>query len=323
MKASRRRILVTGGAGFIGAAVSKALLVQGHAVTVLDNLERGAPKNLGHALDQIEMINADIRDRAAVMEAVQGKETVFHLAYINGTRHFYEQPDLVLDVGVRGMINMIDALEAASIQDFFLASSSEVYQTPATIPTDEQAPLSIPDPRNPRYSYGGGKITCELMTLHWAKKFVDRTIIFRPHNVYGFDMGPDHVIPELSQKLVAAGQKQGGDNIDLQLKGDGSATRAFIHIDDFTRAITLLLAHGHDGEIYHIGTSEEVSIAHLAHEIGACLGYNINLVSGPTPTGETPRRAPDIRLMRSLGFSPEISLGRGVKRYVEDYLASL
>lgn len=323
MNTPERKILVTGGAGFIGAAICRALADAGHKVTVLDNFERGAPKNLGPSLEKIELINADIRDADAVKSAVQGKDTVFHLAYINGTRHFYEQPDLVLDVGVRGMINVIDALQAAEVRDFFLASSSEVYQTPATVPTDEQASLSIPDPRNPRFSYGGGKITCELMALHWARKFVSRTVIFRPHNVFGFDMGFDHVVPELTKKLVVLAKDTDGEPVALPIKGDGSATRAFIYIDDFVKGVLLLLNRGEDGSIYHIGTSEEVTISQLAHEIGRSLGCQVELVPGPVPEGETPRRAPDIALMQSLGFAPKTSLAEGVRRYVDAYLDSL
>ena len=82
-----------------------------------------------------------------------------------------------------------------------LASSSEVYQTPPQVPTDESAPLVVPDPLNPRYSYGGGKIISELMAINYGRKYFERVLIFRPHNVYGPDMGFEHVIPQFALRL--------------------------------------------------------------------------------------------------------------------------
>ena len=128
-----------------------------------------------------------------VEKATQGMDEVHHLAFVNGTEFFYSQPDLVLDVGVRGMVNVIDACRKHGIGTLVLASSSEVYQTPPKVPTDETAPLAIPDPLNPRYSYGGGKLISELMAINYGRKYFNRVLIFRPHNVYGPDMGWEHV----------------------------------------------------------------------------------------------------------------------------------
>ena len=94
------------------------------------------------------------------------------------------------------------------VKNFFLASSSEVYQNPFKIPTDEGEMLKIPDIHNPRYSYGGGKIISELYGIHFAKKFLKKFIIFRPHNVYGADMGNEHVIPEFINRFKKLGNKK-------------------------------------------------------------------------------------------------------------------
>ena len=102
---------------------------------------------------------------------------------------FYTKPELVLDIGIKGIVNVIEASISKGIKDFVLASSSEVYQTPPVVPTSENVPLVVPDPLNPRYSYGGGKIISELMAINYGRKYFDRTVIFRPHNVYGPDMG--------------------------------------------------------------------------------------------------------------------------------------
>ena len=135
-------------------------------------------------------------------------DEVHHLAFVNGTEFFYSQPDLVLDVGVRGMVNVIDSCRKHNIGTLMLASSSEVYQTPPKVPTDETAPLAIPDPLNPRYSYGGGKLISELMAINYGRKYFNRVLIFRPHNIYGPDMGWEHVVPQLALRLNAAAQAQ-------------------------------------------------------------------------------------------------------------------
>ena len=139
---SARRILVTGGSGFIGSALVKALVKAGHNVRVLDDNSRGAPRRLSEVENDIEFVAGDIRDAAAVDKAAQGMDEVHHLAFVNGTEFFYSPPDLVLDVGVRGMINVIDACRARNVGTLILASSSEVYQTPPQVPTDESAPLT-------------------------------------------------------------------------------------------------------------------------------------------------------------------------------------
>ena len=93
-----------------------------------------------------------------MLKACEGVDSVFHLAFVNGTEFFYSMPDLVLEVGVKGMVNVLDACLHHNIKELFLASSSEVYQTPQNIPTNETEPLSVPDPLNPPYSYCSGKI---------------------------------------------------------------------------------------------------------------------------------------------------------------------
>ena len=161
-------ILVTGGSGFIGAGLVKALVKAGHAVRVLDDNSRGAMRRLQEVAGGIEFIPGDIRDSAAVTRAVHGMDEVHHLAFVNGTQFFYSKPQLVLDVGIRGMLNVLDACLEHNVPELFLASSSEVYQTPPRIPTDENVPLSIPDPMNPRYSYAGGKIISEMLAINYG-----------------------------------------------------------------------------------------------------------------------------------------------------------
>lgn len=302
-------ILVTGGTGFIGAALVRGLVEQGHAVRVLDNGMRGAARRLRDVAGEVEMIDADIRDAPAVSRAVAGCDAVFHLAYINGTRYFYEIPHTVLEVGVKGTLNVLDAVVEHGVGRLLYASSSEVYQTPPTVPTDETVPASIPDVTNPRYSYGGGKLIGELLTLNYQRAHDFAGVVFRPHNIYGPDMGGEHVIPAFCVRIAELKEKGGA----FRMQGDGSATRAFCHIDDCVRALLLLLEKGEAGGVYHVGDDrDEISIRELAERLMRIAGVEAEFEEIPMPPGATNRRCPDVGRLRSLGYRPATVLDEGL-----------
>ncbi len=310
---SKKKYLVTGGTGFIGSALVKRLVKEGYKVRVLDNNIRGVPENLKEVEAQIEIINADIRDAIQVQNAIKGVDSVIHLAYINGTEFFYTKPELVLEIAVKGIVNVIDGCMKESVKELILASSSEVYQTPKIVPTDESAQLIVPDPMNPRYSYGGGKIISELMAINYGRKHFNKVMIFRPHNVYGPAMGWEHVIPQLVLRMKELSLKEKSKEIKFPIQGTGKETRAFVFIDDFIGGLMLMLEKGRHLEIYHIGTTEEISIAEVASEIGNYFGKKIKLVSGKPAEGSTPRRCPDIAKIKKLGYRPKTSFKKGLQ----------
>jgi nucleoside-diphosphate-sugar epimerase len=309
---SARRILVTGGSGFIGSALVKALLLQGEAVRVLDDNSRGALRRLHEVERDIEFINGDIRDAAAVEAALRGIDEVHHLAFVNGTATFYSAPDLVLDVGVKGIVNVIDGCRRHNVGRLILASSSEVYQSPPQVPTDESVPLVVPDPLNPRLSYGAGKIISEMMVINYGRKHFERALIFRPHNVYGPDMGFDHVIPQFALRLKRAVEAQARGPLSFPIQGSGAETRSFCHVDDLVRGVMVMREKGEHLNIYHIGTTEEVSIADLARRMAAVAGRDIALVPSAVLAGSTPRRCPDVSKLAALGYSPRVALDDGL-----------
>lgn len=311
--------LVTGGLGFLGAPLVRALVKAGDRVRVLDNGFRGSVERLGEVREDVQRIQGDIRDAERVEHALRGVDAVCHLAFINGTRHFYEQPAHVIDVGVKGMINVVEGCLRTGVRELCLASSSEVYQTPAHIPTDESVPLVVPDPANPRYSYGGTKILCELMALHYGREHFERVLIFRPHNVFGPDMGQEHVIPQLTERILAFKGTCGEADVPLQIQGTGSQTRSFMYIDDCIEAIMVILERGAHRNIYHVGTMTPVAIGEVAHRIAQHLGVRVTLVPGPEAPGGTPRRCPDTRKLERLGFHPHVSFEEGLRRTVDWY----
>jgi dTDP-glucose 4,6-dehydratase/UDP-glucose 4-epimerase len=317
-----KTFLVTGGAGFLGSALVKKLLGQGHAVRVLDDMSRGRPRRLADVEAKIELVHGDVRDFGAVDKATRGVDAVCHLAFVNGTEFFYSKPKLVLEVGVKGAIHTLDAAAKHGVREYFVLSSSEVYQSPPKIPTDESAPLIVPDPMNPRYSYGGGKIITELLSIHYAKEHFDRMVIVRPHNVYGPDMGWEHVIPQFALRAAEAIESQPSGAVRFKILGDGAQTRAFCHIDDFTDGCWLAFSKGEARGIYHVGTQEELSIKQLAAAVFQVLGRDATIEPSEPPKGETSRRCPDVTKVSRLGYAPKVPLARGLEETVRWYVAN-
>lgn len=315
-----KKTLVTGGLGFLGAPLVRALIERGEAVRVLDNSSRGSLERLGPAAKDAEIIPGDIRDPALVRTSVAGTDRVLHLAFVNGTEYFYKFPAYVLDVGVKGMINVLDSCIQEGVKTLVVASSSEVYQTPPVVPTPETVALSCPDPLNPRYSYGGGKIISELMALNYGRSFFERVVVFRPHNVYGPAMGYEHVIPQFIGRLQTLSRQSAARPLAFPIQGSGSQTRSFIYIDDCTAGLLLTIDKGEHLGIYHIGTMDELSIGDLAFSVARQMGIEITLVPGPEAPGGTLRRCPDIRKLTSLGFRPRFTLSDGLMPTVRWYL---
>lgn len=316
------KILVTGGSGFIGSAIVRGLLERGHAVRVLDDNSRGNPRRLEGVMDDIEFVAGDVRNAETVDKAIQGVDIVAHLAFVNGTEYFYTKPKLVLEVGVKGSLNTLDSAIRHGVKEYWYMSSSEVYQTPPTVPTAEDAPFFIPDPLNPRYSYGGGKIAGELLTINYGRDVFEKTIVVRPHNVYGPDMGFEHVIPQFVMRAAKAVEAQPEGVIQFPIQGDGSQMRSFVYIDDFADGALLAFLKGEKLGIYHVGTMEERTIGEVAASVVRTFGRDVEIVPGELPKGGTNRRCPDTAKVAALGYSPKVSFEDGVKRTADWYTAN-
>lgn len=314
-----KRVLVTGGTGFLGSALVRHLIRDGHQVRVLDDDSRGDVGRLGDVRSDFEFIPGDVRNPDAVRRATQGMDAVAHLAFINGTEFFYQKPELVLEIAVKGAMNTLESAIAEGVEDYYLMSSSEVYQEPPVVPTNEQVPFSIPDPLNPRYSYAGGKIISELLAINYGRKHFRRLVIVRPHNAYGPNMGNEHVIPQFALKLKEAVRQRPTGRLPLPIQGDGTQTRSFVYVDDFTDGCALAFLEGEHLGIYHVGTEDEVSIAAVAGHVARAIGREVELQPGPPAPGGTSRRCPDTTRIRALGFAPKVSLKEGIERTVAWY----
>lgn len=307
----KENILVTGGMGCIGSALCNRLVKQGHWVTALDNNSRDPDFDLLH--NDVEIAILDIRNKNHLFDGGEKFDTIYHLAAINGTSNFYNNPFLVLDVGIKGTLNIINYARKFA-KKLIVFSSSEVYNIPTQIPTTEEERLIIPDPHNPRFSYAGSKIAAELLTIHSGLN----SAIIRPHNVIIPGEKDGHLIPDIINKIMTA--TSSSYEVPISIQGDGTETRSFVFIDDFIDGL-LIAAENTNVKcpIFNIGTENEIKISDLVHMIADILEVKIKIVPGKLTEGSTLRRCPSIEKIRKLGYEPKVGLREGLEKTIKWY----
>lgn len=317
------KILITGGAGFIGSTLCKQLSEQNHQIIAFDNFSRKSHLNNMHG---IETYDGDVRQSEHLHGALKKHgqfDALWHLAYINGTSTFYSNPELVLDVGVKGAINTLDLALEHNIKNYILCSTSEVYNEPTQVPTPENERILIPDIHNPRFSYSGGKIISELLAIHYGAKQGLETKIFRPHNIYGSNMGTEHVIPQLIKKILFPNNPKFIDQkLVVPIQGTGLETRSFCYIEDAIRQM-IMASNDEASEtapIYNIGNEDEISINQLALLIADILNIQIVIDSEEKPLlGSSGRRCPSMNKLNKLGYKSSYNLRDGLTQTIEWY----
>lgn len=316
------KVLITGGAGFIGFHLARFLAEQNYEVVICDNLFKekmeGDLKDLcGH--ENITFINCDLTNKEELEKLGGEYDHVYHLAAINGTRYFYEIPHEVLRVNVLSLINVLEWAKGACIGKLLFSSSSEVYAGMARVqelpvPTSENVCLIIDDPYNPRVSYAGSKIIGELFVINYSKAYSLSVTIVRYHNIYGPRMGYEHVIPEFCMRILRRENP-------FRIYG-GKETRAFCYVDDAVKATKLVMEKERtNGEIVHIGNpSQEITILNLAQNMFNLFDFHPSIEILPAPKGSVARRCPNIdKLFRLTGFCPKVSLDEGTLKTFEWY----
>lgn len=323
------KVLITGGAGFVGYHLAKRLLAQkGYRVTVADNFFRGRYDDDFKALiarPNITFIKGDLTDPRVWRKLGRGYDHVYHLVGINGTRLFYEIPHEVLRIGVSTTMNALDWFRTQNKKKdakILYTSSNEAYGSALEafgklpIPTPEDVPLVIADTYNPRWSYGGQKLIGELFFIHYAKAYDFRMSIVRPHNFYGPRAGYEHVIPEIVGRANA--------QVDPFTIFGADDTRSFCYIDDAVEAIQKVMeSKKTDGGTYHIGTKEETGIKDLIETIfNHCDWHPKKTVVKKSPKGSVKRRLADVsKIKRDTGWSARTPLNKGLKQTIEWYRA--
>lgn len=319
------RILITGGAGFIGYHLARHHVRLGDDVTILDNHSKDGgsfdSKFRALAADRaVTVVNADLTKPVSPPKRLGHIDIVYHLAAINGTELFYKIPFQLARANVLMTINLLDWLADGSVGRLVYASTSEVYAGCEQvgllrIPTDESIPVVFPQPTDARFSYGTSKFLGEFLTLSFGRDHGVSSTVVRYHNIYGPRMGSRHVVPQLIQRL-AAGERP------LRVYG-GRETRAFCYVDDAVEATyRVATTAACANEVVHIGNPrEEICIERLARLVMKHCRREVDIVDCERRSGSVTRRCPDIsKLTRLTGFEPSVPLEEGLSRTVEWYV---
>jgi UDP-glucuronate decarboxylase len=303
------RIVVTGGAGFIGSHLCDELIKQGHEVIAVDNLFTGTKRNMRSLVQHpnFEFIRHDVTEPLLV-ECDQ----VYHLACPASPVHYQYNPIKTIKTNVTGTINMLGVAKRVHAR-FLLASTSEVYGDPLQHPQVESYWGNV-NPIGPRSCYDEGKRVAETLTVGYRDQgHVDARIV-RIFNTYGprmlFDDG----------RVVSNFIVQALKGEDITVYGEGQQTRSFCFVDDLVKGIMATMnREGFSGPV-NLGNPNEMTILDLAKKIISMTGSKSKIVNKPLPTDDPVRRQPDISLAKKeLGWGPTVDLGAGLERTIADF----
>jgi nucleoside-diphosphate-sugar epimerase len=311
------KVLVTGGAGFIGFHLSSFLVKHGYKLTILDNFARGVEdKDFEELISKknVQFVKGDITKESTFEKLDSDFDYIYHLAAINGTENFYKIPDKVLKVGAVGTLNILDWFSQCKKGKILFSSSSEVYSgglkllgDKFPIPTPEDVPLVVDDPTNLRWSYGASKIIGEVAMYAYAKAYNINFSIIRYHNIYGPRMGFEHVIPQFIGRIMKKDDP-------FKIFG-GEETRTFCFIDDAIFATKMVMeSNKTNRETIHIGRNDgEIKIIDLAKRLFKIAKVNPAIEINKAPLGSVMRRCPDTTKLKSLGFKAKTDLNEGLR----------
>ena len=312
-----KRWLVTGGVGFIGHHLTRALLERGDAVRVLDDFsDEPYPERLKrhHAAalsstfgERLTIAQACVTDRATARRLAEGTDGVLHLAGLAGVRPSFADPARYAVVNVEGTATQLDAAHAAGTPLFVFASSSSVYGNATPLPASEAAAAITPES-----PYAATKRGAELVIAAMARKApLVRCPVLRFFTVYGPWQRPEMAISSFVKKVLA------GEPITIF--GDGSMRRDFTHVDDIVRGVLAAVDRAPAGvRPYNLGSGAPVTLAELVAAIGSATGKEPNVERAPVPLGDVDATFADISRARSeLGWEPRIGLEAGLETVVD------
>ena len=306
------KILITGGAGFIGSHLCDKYTKKGDTVLCLDNFMNGNLMNIRHLLNyrNFKLINGDIRDFDLLEKMMRDVDAVFHLAaQIHVDRSIIE-PKLTYEINVLGTHNVLEVARMYDVEKLIYASTSEVYGSAQYVPMDEKHPLNAPHP------YGASKIAADRMCYAYIETYGMNICIMRPFNIYGprqKDSGYGGAISLFTKRVLS--------NMPPIIYGDGEQTRDFIFIDDVVDAcLHAISCKNCVGETINVGSGMETPINKLARIISSLFGMRkIKPVYTKPRIGEVRRSCADIsKAKKLLGLKPKVSLEEGLRKLVAE-----
>jgi UDP-glucose 4-epimerase len=297
------KILVTGGAGFIGSHLVGALLELNYEVTVLDNFSTGRPENLAHVINRVKLVQCDISSLGEWSKELKSVDWVFHLAALADIVPSIQNPDEYFKSNVDGTFNLLQIAKAAEVKRFVYAASSSCYGIPDQYPTKECAEI------RPQYPYALTKRLGEELVMHWANIYKLPALSLRFFNVYGTRSRTSGTYGAvfgvfLAQKLAQQ---------PLTVVGDGEQTRDFTYVTDVVNALITAAQSQKIAEIYNVGSGKTISVNRLVELLG---GDKVHIPKRP---GEPDCTFADIqKIQNELNWKPAISIEEGVAKVVEN-----
>ncbi|MDR3639339.1 MAG: GDP-mannose 4,6-dehydratase [Isosphaeraceae bacterium] len=316
------RVLITGGAGFIGSHLSDAYLARGDEVFVLDDLSTGSMENIKHlkAHPRFDYTIESVHHASVVAELVDQCDVVFHLAAAVGVKLIVESPVRTIETNVHGTEVVLQQANKKK-KRVLIASTSEVYGLSNQVPFREDGNLVMGATTKGRWSYACSKAIDEFLALaYWREKKLPTTVVRLFNTVGPRQTGQYGMVIPTFVKQALAGRP-------ITVYGDGSQTRCFTYVGDVVRALVALMDHPDAvGEVYNIGSSEEVSIQALAERVQALTDTTSSIVHVPYDEAyeegfeDMPRRVPDISKIGSLiGYRPTVALDEILHRVITHF----
>jgi UDP-glucuronate 4-epimerase len=312
------RILVTGGAGFIGSHLVEKLLAAGNEVVIVDDFNDFYDPQIKHAniagfAKDVTVCCIDLRDGAAVRGLFHREkvDAIVHLAARAGVRPSIQLPQLYYDTNVMGTLHLLEAARVTGVERFVFASSSSVYGASKTVPFSEDQHLT-----QTLSPYAATKVAGEFLCSTYSHLYQMRVVALRYFTVYGPRQRPDLAIHQFTRRIYA------GQPIDQF--GDGSTRRDYTYIDDVIQGTTAALKYeGPRYDIFNLGESETIQLKELISAIESALGKKAKVNRLPEQPGDMPLTCADISKARKfLGYNPTMKFSEGLPRFVKWFLSS-
>lgn len=307
-------VLITGGSGFIGSHIATRLVEEGKRVRVFDNFATSTPANLDHIRDDVQLIEGDLRDDAAVRAAVQGVDLIYHQGALASVPRSIADPKSSFDVNVTGTLNLLVAARDAGVRRLVFASSSSVYGDTQVSPKHERL---TPAPLSP---YAISKLTGEQLCTVFNSLYDLETVVLRYFNVFGPRQDPESPYAAVIPKFLAAMHR--GEQPTIF--GDGEQSRGFTYVEDVVRG-NLLAGEvpAAAGKVMNVASDTSVSVNSLLQSICALLDRTVEADYQPPRPGDIKDSLADITLAReTLGWQPAVPMAEGLRRTVEAFVVA-
>jgi nucleoside-diphosphate-sugar epimerase len=306
------RVLVTGGGGFIGSNLVRALVERGDDVRVLDNFSTGNRMNLAELANDVEIVEGELRSYERVHAATRGVEVVFHQGALPSVPRSVQDPLTTSAVNVEGTLNVLLAARDEAVRRVVCASSSSVYGNSGDLPRFETA---HPDPISP---YGVSKLAAERYCVSFSRVYPLQTVALRYFNVFGPNQDPTSQYAAVVPRFITAI----ADGRPVAIYGDGEQRRDFTYVENVVEANVLAaVTEGVSGAVLNVATGRATSVNELADTIGSLLGRSVERDDQPERTGDVRDSWADVTRSRDLlGWEPRIGLEEGLRLAAEFFL---